>query len=241
MIVEDSLGIAADLDARMQTSVDAYRDPWQEGAEPGHPRPVPHLAAAGGPAAGAGPMTAVMPIRRATSCTGWARSTRSRSGEGRAFGVDGQQVAVFRLRSGAVHAVSAVCPHQGGPLADGQIDGSVVLCPLHLNAFELATGCSPHRPGPLASWPVEVDDRRDPPPSADSPLLDPLPTDPSPSREQDQRLMSTPEITPVQAELARTPTDAIPRTRAASTGSTTGGRRTRTSGRRPAPGSPRRT
>jgi nitrite reductase (NADH) small subunit len=79
-------------------------------------------------------------------------------GEGRAFGVDGQQVAIFRLRSGAVHAVSAVCPHKGGPIADGQIDGSIVLCPLHMNAFELSTGCSTTGQEPLARWNVEVDE-----------------------------------------------------------------------------------
>ena len=79
-------------------------------------------------------------------------------GEGRAFGIDGQQVAVFRLRSGAVHAVSAVCPHRGGPIADGQIDGSIVLCPLHLNAFELSTGCSTTGQSPLQSWNVEIDE-----------------------------------------------------------------------------------
>lgn len=78
-------------------------------------------------------------------------------GEGRAFGVDGVQIAVFRLRSDAVHAVSAVCPHKGGPIADGQIDGSIVLCPLHMNAFELSTGCSTTGQEPLASWRVEVD------------------------------------------------------------------------------------
>ncbi len=38
---------------------------------------------------------------------------------------------------------SAVCTHKGGPIADGQIDARIVLCPLHLNAFELDTGCSP--------------------------------------------------------------------------------------------------
>jgi len=78
-------------------------------------------------------------------------------GEGRAFGVDGAQIAVFRLRSGAVHAVSAVCPHKGGPIADGQIDGSIVLCPLHMNAFELSTGCSTTGQQTLQSWRVEVD------------------------------------------------------------------------------------
>ena len=78
-------------------------------------------------------------------------------GEGRAFGVDGQQVAVFRLRTGALYAVSAVCPHKGGPIADGQIDGAIVLCPLHMNAFELATGCSTTGQEPLASWQVDID------------------------------------------------------------------------------------
>ena len=43
-------------------------------------------------------------------------------GEGRAFAVGGDQVAVFRLRGGGLRAVSAICPHSGGPLADGQID-----------------------------------------------------------------------------------------------------------------------
>jgi len=79
-------------------------------------------------------------------------------GEGRAFGVDGRQIAVFRLRSGAVRAVSAICPHKGGPLADGQIDGSIVLCPLHMNAFELSTGCSTTGQEPLARYPVHLRD-----------------------------------------------------------------------------------
>ena len=78
-------------------------------------------------------------------------------GEGRTFDVHGEQVAVFRLRSGRLYAVGAVCPHQGGPIADGQIDGSVVVCPLHLNTFQLATGCSLSGQPGLGSWPVSVD------------------------------------------------------------------------------------
>lgn len=79
-------------------------------------------------------------------------------GEGRAFGVDGEQVAVFRLRDGRVRALSAVCTHRGGPIADGQTDAGVVLCPLHLNAFELDTGCSRTGEPPLKSYPVRVQD-----------------------------------------------------------------------------------
>ena len=79
-------------------------------------------------------------------------------GEGRAFDVAGEQVAVFRVRDGRLYALSAVCPHRGGPIADGQIDARVVLCPLHLNAFELATGCSTTGAAPLQSYEARVED-----------------------------------------------------------------------------------
>ena len=79
-------------------------------------------------------------------------------GEGRAFDVHGSQVAVFRLRTGGVHAVSAVCTHRGGPIADGQTDGDVVLCPLHLNVFRLSDGSSPSGAPALAVWQVAVDE-----------------------------------------------------------------------------------
>jgi nitrite reductase (NADH) small subunit len=75
-------------------------------------------------------------------------------GEGRAFEIAGEQVAVFRLRDGSLRAVSAVCPHRGGPIADGQIDARVVVCPLHLHAFELDTGCSVTGEAALRSYPV---------------------------------------------------------------------------------------
>jgi len=78
-------------------------------------------------------------------------------GEGRAFAVDGDTIAVFRLRDGSVRALSAVCPHKGGPLADGQIDLKQVVCPLHLNAWDLATGCSLSGQSDLTVYPVRID------------------------------------------------------------------------------------
>ena len=78
-------------------------------------------------------------------------------GEARAFDVAGDQVAVFRLRNGHVYALSAVCSHKGGPIADGQIDSTIVLCPLHMNAFELATGCSTTGAEPLRRYDVRLD------------------------------------------------------------------------------------
>jgi nitrite reductase [NAD(P)H] small subunit len=61
-------------------------------------------------------------------------------GEGRTFAVDGEQIAVFRLRDGSLRAVDAVCPHKGGPLADGLADDRVVVCPLHGYTFDMCTG-----------------------------------------------------------------------------------------------------
>lgn len=79
-------------------------------------------------------------------------------GEGRTFVVAGEQVAVFRLRDGSLRALSAVCPHRGGPIADGQIDQLLVVCPLHQNAFDLDTGCSVTGAAPLRSYPVFSDE-----------------------------------------------------------------------------------
>jgi nitrite reductase (NADH) small subunit len=61
-------------------------------------------------------------------------------GEGRAFAVGEEQVAVFKLRDGTLRALGAVCPHRGGPLADGLLDDNVVVCPLHGYTYDLKTG-----------------------------------------------------------------------------------------------------
>ena len=79
-------------------------------------------------------------------------------GEGRAFVAGDAQVAVFRLRNGSLHATQAACPHAGGPLADGQTDADVLVCPLHLYAYRWSDGSSPGGVGPLRTYPVrEVD------------------------------------------------------------------------------------
>ncbi len=61
-------------------------------------------------------------------------------GEGRAFQVENTLVTVFRTRAGELFATQALCPHRGGPLADGVIGGGQVICPLHALKFDLATG-----------------------------------------------------------------------------------------------------
>jgi nitrite reductase (NADH) small subunit len=75
-------------------------------------------------------------------------------GEGRAFAVDGKQIAVFRTRDRELRATDAVCPHAGGPLADGQIDQCRVICPLHGHVFTLADGSCSTGDYALRTYPV---------------------------------------------------------------------------------------
>jgi nitrite reductase (NADH) small subunit len=78
-------------------------------------------------------------------------------GEGRSYAVGAEQVAVFRLRDGTLRATQASCPHAGGPLADGQLDLSRIVCPLHLRAFSFADGtCS--EGGRIRVYPVREED-----------------------------------------------------------------------------------
>jgi|SRR6185312_7479810 len=41
---------------------------------------------------------------------------------------------------GEVRALSGVCPHHGGPLGQGALEGSLVACPWHAWQFDSSTG-----------------------------------------------------------------------------------------------------
>ena len=75
-------------------------------------------------------------------------------GGSRAFAVGNAMVAVFRLRSGELRAIDAVCPHSGGPLADGQFDAKKVICPLHNYLFSLDDGTCLNGDMAVRTYPV---------------------------------------------------------------------------------------
>jgi nitrite reductase (NADH) small subunit len=60
-------------------------------------------------------------------------------GRGRSVSVEGRTVAVFRV-DGKALAVDGVCPHRGGPLAEGAVAGGVVTCPWHGWKVDLRSG-----------------------------------------------------------------------------------------------------
>ena len=41
---------------------------------------------------------------------------------------------------GKLHCVDGICPHAGGPLGQGNLNGSLLVCPWHGWEFDCATG-----------------------------------------------------------------------------------------------------
>ena len=53
--------------------------------------------------------------------------------------VEGRSIAVFQV-GGKLCAIDSKCTHVGGPLDEGEIDGTKVTCPWHGSEFDLTTG-----------------------------------------------------------------------------------------------------
>ena len=66
--------------------------------------------------------TAELPLGRAKACT-----------------VDGKTIALYHTEAG-FFATDNICPHRGGPLAEGDLIGNEINCPWHLWGFDIRTG-----------------------------------------------------------------------------------------------------
>jgi nitrite reductase (NADH) small subunit len=68
-----------------------------------------------------------------------------RAGEGRVVEVPGASLALFNVE-GAFYAIDNSCPHRGGPLGEGDLDGTVVTCPWHAWRWDVTTGANANNP-----------------------------------------------------------------------------------------------
>lgn len=58
---------------------------------------------------------------------------------------DGRIYALFNV-DGTITAIDGICPHQGGPLAEGSLEGTLVTCPWHGWQFDVCSGKTPLGP-----------------------------------------------------------------------------------------------
>ena len=82
-------------------------------------------------------------------------------GKPRRVEVDGTPVLLLR-QGDRIRAIGATCPHLGGPLDEGPIEGDTVTCPWHGSVFCLDDGALIHGPAmmPVAAYEVRVRDGR---------------------------------------------------------------------------------
>jgi nitrite reductase (NADH) small subunit len=74
--------------------------------------------------------------------TYWVRVTQCENiplREGRAVKLGDLQIAIFNLGDRFL-AIDNRCPHKGGPLSEGIVSGTTVVCPLHAWKVDLEAG-----------------------------------------------------------------------------------------------------
>lgn len=78
-------------------------------------------------------------------------------GAGKVVQADGKTIALFNL-DGAFYALDNRCTHVGGPLSQGRVEGSIVVCPWHGSRFDITTGnvVGPPARRPVATYRITV-------------------------------------------------------------------------------------
>ncbi len=71
-----------------------------------------------------------------------AKVDQIKDGEGLVVQVENDEVALFSIK-GRIYACTNTCPHRGGPIGEGSLDGNVVTCPWHGWEFDITTGAMP--------------------------------------------------------------------------------------------------
>jgi 3-phenylpropionate/trans-cinnamate dioxygenase ferredoxin component len=71
--------------------------------------------------------------------------------------IGGRAIAVFQV-DGVFYAIDDVCTHDGGPLAEGELQGCEIRCPRHGARFDVRTGRALCFPAfePVTTHAVEV-------------------------------------------------------------------------------------
>lgn len=78
-------------------------------------------------------------------------------GRGKVVHAEGQDIALFNV-DGTFHAIHNTCLHRGGPLGDGELKGTTVICPWHGWQYDVTTGNNVKNPAvTVASFPVKVE------------------------------------------------------------------------------------
>jgi 3-phenylpropionate/trans-cinnamate dioxygenase ferredoxin subunit len=101
-----------------------------------------------------------------------AGADQLQSGRIKAFNIGDREILIARVGE-SFYAAARRCPHMGGDLAEGKLDGTIITCPRHHSQFDLTDGHNVRwtdwtgiklgvgkvlkSPRPLRTYPVKVD------------------------------------------------------------------------------------
>lgn len=78
-------------------------------------------------------------------------------GKARRLEHQGKWYAVFNIDH-QIYVIDDACPHRGGPLGAGYVEGHEVFCPLHGWAFDVRTGkCTSQSCKPVRTYPTKIE------------------------------------------------------------------------------------
>jgi 3-phenylpropionate/trans-cinnamate dioxygenase ferredoxin subunit len=86
-----------------------------------------------------------------------AEVTEIPSGDRVFFEISNKPVMLLNI-GGKFYAIGDVCTHDDGPLGDGDLDGTEIICPRHGARFDVCTGKATKRPAvaPTPWYPVRI-------------------------------------------------------------------------------------
>lgn len=75
--------------------------------------------------------------------------------------IDNIPIVIFRV-GGQLYAISDACSHDDGPLGDGDLEGTHIICPRHGARFDIVTGKALSLPAvvDILAYPVRVNNHQ---------------------------------------------------------------------------------
>ena len=67
------------------------------------------------------------------------QTTDVREGNKRKVSVEGKEILLTNIQN-SYYAIDNTCPHMGGSLYEGQLNGSLITCPKHGSIFDVTNG-----------------------------------------------------------------------------------------------------
>jgi 3-phenylpropionate/trans-cinnamate dioxygenase ferredoxin subunit len=68
-----------------------------------------------------------------------AQTNELNAGEKKKISLEGKEILMTNIQN-SYYAIENICPHMGGSLYEGKLNGNHIICPKHGSIFDVTTG-----------------------------------------------------------------------------------------------------